>query len=66
MVYIETERLILRDWTEKDLPVFVRMNRDPAVMEYFLKPLTEEESSNFFTGYGKNCKNTATGCLLWR
>lgn len=48
MVYIETQRLILRDWTEKDLPAFVRMNRDPAVMEYFLKPLTEEESNNFF------------------
>ena len=48
MVYIETERLVLRDWQKEDLTIFVRMNQDPRVMEYFLKPLTEEESRNFY------------------
>ena len=41
MIYLETERLVLRDWREEDSVVFSRMNRDPKVMEYFLKPLTD-------------------------
>jgi hypothetical protein len=44
MIYLETERLVLRDWREEDSVVFSRMNRDPKVMEYFLKPLTDTES----------------------
>ncbi len=44
MTYIETERLRLRQWEEKDLPVFIAMNQDPWVMEFFLKTLTSEES----------------------
>ena len=42
--YIETSRLILRDWKEEDIPAFARMNADPHVMEFFLHPLTPEES----------------------
>lgn len=33
--YIETSRLILRDWKEEDIPAFARMNADPHVMEFF-------------------------------
>ena len=44
MIYLETERWVLRDWREEDSVVFSRMNRDPKVMEYFLKPLTDTES----------------------
>lgn len=47
MIYLETERLVLRDWREEDSVVFSRMNRDPKVMEYFLKPLTDTESRVF-------------------
>ena len=32
MIYLETERLVLRDWREEDSVVFSRMNRDPKVM----------------------------------
>ena len=32
--YIETSRLILRDWKEEDIPAFARMNADPHVMEF--------------------------------
>ena len=46
--YIETPRLILRDWQDSDLLPFTEMNADPKVMEYFVKPLTAEESSAFF------------------
>lgn len=48
MVYIETERLILRDWKEEDFSIFVSMNQDERVMEYFLKPLTVQESRAFY------------------
>lgn len=48
MNYIETERLLLRDWLEEDLPFFVEMNQDPRVMEYFPEPLMESETLAFY------------------
>ena len=47
-IYIETPRLILRDWKEEDISAFARMNADPHVMEFFLNPLTPEESLAFY------------------
>jgi ribosomal-protein-alanine N-acetyltransferase len=47
MIYFESERLIFRDWVEPDKMDFRRMNSDPEVMEFFLKPLTAEESDAF-------------------
>lgn len=46
--YIETPRLILRDWRKEDIPLFARMNADPNVMEFFLNPLSLEESFAFY------------------
>jgi [ribosomal protein S5]-alanine N-acetyltransferase len=40
-----TDRLILRRWIEADLEPFARMNRDPAVMEFFPRTQTPEESA---------------------
>ena len=48
MVYIETPRLILRDWKEEDFVPFAEMNGNPSVMEFFLHPLSGEESRNLF------------------
>ena len=48
MVYIETPRLLLRDWKEEDFVPFAEMNRNPSVMEFFLHPLSEEESRSLF------------------
>lgn len=42
--YIETSRLILRDWQEADIPHLTGMNSDDKVIEYFLKTLSYEES----------------------
>lgn len=42
--YIETSRLILREWQEADIPHLARMNCDDKVMEYFLKTLSYEET----------------------
>lgn len=46
--YIETPRLILRDWQEKDIEPFARMNADGQVMEYFLKRLDYKETCAFY------------------
>jgi RimJ/RimL family protein N-acetyltransferase len=41
---IETERLILRPWAERDREAFAAMNADPAVMAHFPKVLDRAES----------------------
>jgi RimJ/RimL family protein N-acetyltransferase len=40
---LSTERLGLRKWTAADEEPFARMNQDPAVMEFFPRPLTPGE-----------------------
>ncbi len=48
MVYdaptIETERLVLRAWSEQDRDAFALLNADPRVMEYFPALMSREES----------------------
>src|SRR6266446_9133853 len=41
---ISSPRLSLRAWRESDLGSFAALNADPAVMEYFPKTLSREES----------------------
>ncbi|SEO12527.1 ribosomal-protein-alanine N-acetyltransferase [Amphibacillus marinus] len=48
MLYIETERLLLRDWQEADLPAFTAMNADPEVMRFFRSCLSDEETRQFY------------------
>jgi ribosomal-protein-alanine N-acetyltransferase len=48
MIYLQTQRLVFRDWTEDDLIVFQKMNSDPGVMEYFPKILSNEKSRAFY------------------
>lgn len=43
---LETDRLILRQWQEKDLQPFAELNADPEVMKYFPKALSRQESDN--------------------
>lgn len=43
-IYLETERLILRDWQDSDADAFVAMNMNPAVRRYFPDLQTREES----------------------
>jgi 3-dehydroquinate dehydratase/shikimate dehydrogenase len=44
MYIIETKRLGLRNWIDTDIPMFIEMNKDSRVMEYFPKLFTEEET----------------------
>jgi RimJ/RimL family protein N-acetyltransferase len=43
-VNLRTQRLTLRRWTEEDRAPFAAMNADPAVMRYFPKVMTTQES----------------------
>ena len=43
---LKTERLILRQWRDEDLPLFAKMNANPRVMEFFPSTLTESESTD--------------------
>lgn len=43
-VIIQTERLILRQWCEKDLEPFAQLNADTRVREYFPGLLSRQES----------------------
>lgn len=40
---LRTERLILREWREGDLPLFAAMNSDPEVMRFMPKLLSRDE-----------------------
>lgn len=46
--YMETSRLILRDWHEEDIPAFARLNADERVMEFFLNKLSYQETVAFY------------------
>jgi RimJ/RimL family protein N-acetyltransferase len=45
---IETERLVLRKWEERDLEGLVQMNADPLVMEFFPVVMSRQDSERMF------------------
>jgi len=44
--YIETERMILRDWQSSDYDDFLSINQDPHVMEFLYQTLSSEENQD--------------------
>jgi RimJ/RimL family protein N-acetyltransferase len=46
-VVLQTDRLVLRGWRATDRIPLAAMNADPVVMEHYVAPLTEAESSEF-------------------
>lgn len=40
----ETDRIVLRAWTDEDLEPFAHLNADPEVMEYFPEALDRDQS----------------------
>ncbi|GHB27181.1 N-acetyltransferase [Pseudovibrio japonicus] len=46
--HIETERLVLRKWEERDLDGLVEMNADPLVMEFFPSVMSRQDSERMF------------------
>jgi RimJ/RimL family protein N-acetyltransferase len=71
MIILETERLVLRNWTDSDKDLFYEINSDPKVMEYFPFRRDRGEADLFLstmknlvrdTGYGFYCMEIkATG-----
>ena len=45
---LETDRLILRQWSDNDLAPFSEINRNKEVMEHFPSILTHEETVKFY------------------
>ena len=43
-IYLETDRLRLRDWRRDDLDPFAALNADDRVMKYFPAPYSREQS----------------------
>lgn len=43
-IQIQTQRLLLRQWRDADLPQLIELNRDPKVMEFVGPPLAEEQT----------------------
>jgi ribosomal-protein-alanine N-acetyltransferase len=44
---LRTDRLLLRSWRDSDREPFAALNSDPAVMEFFARPLDRAESDAF-------------------
>ena len=49
MKILETKRLVLREWEDKDIPPFVAMNQDPEVMKFFPSISSHQETLNLVT-----------------
>ncbi len=41
---LQGDRVLLREWTPRDLPAFAALNADPRVMEHFPSTLTRSQS----------------------
>lgn len=48
MPHLETERLILRPWEERDRDLFYEINSDPQIMEFFPFRRDRQQSDAFF------------------
>ncbi len=48
----ESERLVLREWREKDWPFFAAMNANPQVMRFFPGVMTDKDSLSMWNRSG--------------
>ncbi len=61
MNYLETERLILRDWKDEDRKPFAQMNADPIIMEYFPRRLGEADTNRLVDRFNEHFKKHGFG-----
>lgn len=59
----QTQRLVLREWRDDDLAPFAALNRDPAVVQHLMGPLTPEESAALVERITEHWHNQGFG--LW-
>ena len=55
-IHINTERLALREWQDKDREPFARMNADPLVMQYLPRSLDENASNKLIDRFQQHFK----------
>ena len=60
-VHVETERLLLRDWSDADAAPFARLNADPRVMEFFPAALDRAQSDALMTRIRANLARDGYG-----
>jgi ribosomal-protein-alanine N-acetyltransferase len=60
---LRTERLLLRQWQERDLEPFAELNTDAEVMRYFPAMLTREQSDALATAIRRAIEKQGWG--LW-
>jgi len=53
-VSLQTRRLILRDWQDSDIRIFIEMGQDPEVMEFFPNFWSEEKSRDAVVNFRKH------------
>ena len=53
-VPLQTKRLILRDWQDSDIPIFIEMGRDSEVMKFFPGIWSEEKSLDAVVNFRKH------------
>ncbi len=61
MKNLETERLILRQWKDSDIAIFVEINRDEKVMEFFPEVWSEEKSRDCAEYFRKHFSENGFG-----
>lgn len=59
--HIETNRLLLREWSDADAEVFAAINADPAVMEFFPSALNRARSDAFLARIRENMARDGYG-----
>ncbi|MCI5075705.1 GNAT family N-acetyltransferase [Oricola sp.] len=64
MMRVETERLIMRPWEERDRDLFYEINSDPEVMAFFPMRRTREQADAFFDTLLDRQKNRVTFSAL--
>ena len=60
---LQTDRLILRQWTDNDKDLFFKLHSDPEVMEYFPAKFSKQESDAMFAKVNSLTSNRGWG--LW-
>ncbi|MES2121755.1 MAG: GNAT family N-acetyltransferase [Chlamydiota bacterium] len=61
-VYIQTDRLLLRQWETEDLELLAALNIDPRVMEFFNTPRSWEETKTFVEVRTESIDRRGWGC----
>lgn len=62
-IQLETPRLLLRQWREKDLEPFTAMNLDPQVMRYFPETRTPSQTRAFYERIQQEFTEKGTACM---